>query len=110
MGRTDTGERYGPDPGPGDAVRPGTRSAAEEAAAGRETRHRVPIDRLGRSVSVHDRPDPVTLLENQGSTRDLNLLPVRFGRMLTSPFAFYRGAAAIIAADLTKLPNTGFQA
>ena len=110
MARTDTVDRYGRIPVRSMGARHASRSAAEEAAAGRETRHRVPIDRLGRSLWVHDRPDPVTLLENQGSTRDLDLLPVRFGRMLTSPFAFYRGAAAIMAADLTKLPNTGFQA
>ena len=54
-----------------------------------------------------DRPDPVALLEEQGKTRLPELLPIRYGRMLASPFAFYRGAAAIMASDLATLPNTG---
>ena len=54
-----------------------------------------------------DRPDPVALLEEQGKTRVAELLPIRYGRMLASPFAFYRGAAAIMATDLAHAPNTG---
>ena len=54
-----------------------------------------------------DRPDPVALLEEQGKTRLPELLPIRYGRMAASPFAFYRGAAAIMASDLATLPNTG---
>ena len=85
-------------------------SAAEEVAAGRETRRRVAIEHLGEWQPVQDRPDPITLLEDQGFTRDRDMLPVRFGRMLTSPFAFYQGAAAIMAADLATTPSTGFRA
>ena len=54
-----------------------------------------------------DRPDPVALLEQQNATRDVDLVPVRHGRMLVSPFTFYRGAAKIMAADLKDTPTAG---
>ena len=54
-----------------------------------------------------DRPDPLDLLEAQAATRLPELVPIRYGRMLASPFAFYRGAAVIMASDLATLPNTG---
>jgi uncharacterized protein (DUF2252 family) len=54
-----------------------------------------------------DRPDPLTLLDRQASTRVPELVPIRYGRMLASPFAFYRGAAAVMAADLAVTPSTG---
>src|SRR3954452_1728397 len=53
------------------------------------------------------RPDPVMLLEHQNRTRDADLVPVRHGRMLVSPFTFYRGAAAIMAEDLWGTPTAG---
>src|SRR4051794_4349917 len=53
------------------------------------------------------RPDPVLLLERQNRTRDADLVPVRHGRMLLSPFTFYRGAAAIMAEDLWGTPTAG---
>jgi uncharacterized protein (DUF2252 family) len=56
-----------------------------------------------------DRPDPVATLEAQGATRVQELLPIRYGRMLESPFAFYRGAAAIMAADLAVTPVSGIR-
>ena len=52
-----------------------------------------------------DRPDPVALLEEQNRTREADLVPVRHGRMLVSPFTFYRGAAKIMAADLKATPQ-----
>ncbi len=55
-------------------------------------------------------PDVVDVLEDQGRTRIAELLPVRYGRMLSSPFAFYRGAAAVMAADLASGPSTGLTA
>jgi uncharacterized protein (DUF2252 family) len=55
------------------------------------------------------RPDPVTLLEEQGRTRVQELLPIRYGRMLSSPFAFYRGAAFIMASDLASTATTGLR-
>jgi len=54
-----------------------------------------------------DRPDPVALLEEQDATREVDLVPVRHGRMMVSPFTFYRGAAKIMAADLKDTPRAG---
>jgi uncharacterized protein (DUF2252 family) len=54
-----------------------------------------------------DRPDPVSLLEEQDSSREQDLVPVRHGRMMVSPFTFYRGAAKIMAADLRATPRAG---
>jgi uncharacterized protein (DUF2252 family) len=60
-------------------------------------------------VPASDRPDPVGLLEDQDATREPDLVPVRHGRMLVSPFTFYRGAAKIMAADLDGTPTAGLQ-
>jgi uncharacterized protein (DUF2252 family) len=57
-----------------------------------------------------DRPDPVALLEEQNVTREPDLVPVRHGRMMVSPFTFYRGAAKIMAADLKDTPVAGLEA
>ena len=57
-----------------------------------------------------DRPDPVALLEEQDATREADLVPVRHGRMMVSPFTFYRGAAKIMAADLKDTPRAGLTA
>ncbi len=54
-----------------------------------------------------DRPDPVAVLERQGRDRLPELLPIRYGRMAASPFAFLRGSAAVMAADLASQPHTG---
>jgi uncharacterized protein (DUF2252 family) len=56
-----------------------------------------------------DRPDPVALLKEQNATREPDLVPVRHGRMLVSPFTFYRGAAKIMAADLEHTPRAGLK-
>ena len=56
-----------------------------------------------------NRPDPVGLLEEQNRTREPDLVPVRHGRMLVSPFTFYRGGAKIMAADLDGTPTAGLQ-
>ena len=53
------------------------------------------------------RADPVALLEEQNTTREPDLVPVRHGRMMVSPFTFYRGAAKIMAADLEDTPRAG---
>ena len=58
-------------------------------------------------AAVAERPDPVRLLEEQDATREPDLVPVRHGRMLVSPFTFYRGAAKIMAADLDGTPTAG---
>ena len=59
---------------------------------------------------AEDRPDPVALLEEQDRTREPDLVPVRHGRMMVSPFTFYRGAARIMAADLKDTPVAGLDA
>ena len=58
-------------------------------------------------MPASDRPDPVGLLEAQNATREADLVPVRHGRMMVSPFTFYRGAAKIMAADLKDTPRAG---
>jgi hypothetical protein len=56
-----------------------------------------------------DRVDPVEILEASNQGRLPELIPVRYGRMIPSPFVFYRGAAAIMAADLARSPSTGIR-
>lgn len=82
-------------------------SPAERAARGRSARGRVPRSSHGGFTPARGRPDPVDVLERQSATRLPELVPVRYGRMLESPFRFYRGAAAIMAADLGAVPDTG---
>ena len=84
-------------------------SALRDArAAGREVRRRVPRRTHGAwdTRGAEDR-DPVEILDRQAATRVQELVPIRYGRMLTSAFAFYRGAAALMAADLATVPPTG---
>jgi uncharacterized protein (DUF2252 family) len=83
-------------------------STAEREAAGREARRKTPRSSHAGLVLAPDRPDPIALLEQQAETRVPELVPIRYGRMLTSAFAFYRGAALIMAADLAACPRTGF--
>ncbi|MEV7993342.1 DUF2252 domain-containing protein [Streptomyces sp. NPDC086077] len=82
-------------------------TVAERAAAGRRARTRASRSCHGWFEADRQRPDPVGVLEQQSATRVPELVPVRYGRMLESPFRFYRGAAAIMAMDLGPLPNTG---
>ena len=84
-------------------------SVDERRARGKEARDRTPPSSHAGCVPVADRPDPVGLLEAQNSTREPDLVPVRHGRMLTSPFSFYRGTAKIMAADLNHTPTAGLQ-
>ena len=79
----------------------------ERRARGREARKRTPRSSHGGWSAAPDRADPVSLLEEQAETRVPELVPVRYGRMLVSPFTFYRGAALIMAADLAKTPDSG---
>ena len=72
----------------------------QRMAAGKELRKTIPRAKLGDFKPAANRPDPVAILEEQGKSRLTNLVPIRYARMLTSPFAFLRGAAAIMAADL----------
>jgi uncharacterized protein (DUF2252 family) len=73
---------------------------AERAATGREARALVPRSRHGGWQVPADRTDPLEILALQATTRVHDLVPIRYGRMAASPFAFFRGAAAVMAADL----------
>ncbi len=81
-------------------------TTAERALSGRRARERVRRSTLGEWSPASDRPDPVALLAQQETTRVTELVPVRHERMAASPFAFYRGAAVIMAADLASAPRT----
>ena len=83
---------------------------AERAARGRAAR--ADLSRSAHAVwePVARRTDPVDLLEEQGQTRLPELAPIRYGRMLVSPFTFFRGAAYLMAADLAAGPRTGLHA
>jgi uncharacterized protein (DUF2252 family) len=76
-------------------------------AAGRELRSAVPRGSHGEWTAPPDRPDPVSLLEEQARHRDRDLLPIRYGRMLDSPLAFLRGSANVMASDLAGTPKSG---
>src|SRR5206468_3607405 len=76
-------------------------------ARGKEARDRTPPSSHDGWTPAADRPDPVALLEEQNASREPDLVPVRHGRMLVSPFTFYRGAAKIMAADLAATPTAG---
>ena len=72
----------------------------ERAADGRKARELVPRSRHGEWAPPADRTDPLDILALQATTRVPDLVPIRYGRMAASPFAFFRGAAAVMAADL----------
>lgn len=85
-------------------------SVPERRDAGRAARARLPRAALADVHLTAGRPDPVALLESQATSRIAELVPIRYGRMLTSALAFYRGAALIMAADLAAGPHTGLTA
>ena len=80
-------------------------SIDDRKAKGVEARDRAPLSSHTKWRPAADRPDPVALLEEQDTTREPDLVPVRHGRMMVSPFTFYRGAAKIMAADLADTPG-----
>jgi uncharacterized protein (DUF2252 family) len=82
-------------------------SAAERVERGKAARAEVPRSVHGDWGPAADRPDPIDLLEEQAKTRLQDLVPIRYGRMLTSAFAFFRGAALPMAADLAGVPRSG---
>ena len=81
----------------------------ERAALGKAARGEIPGASHGEWTPPPDRRDPIEILESQATTRVPELVPVRYGRMLVSPFTFYRGAAAIMAADLGSGPRTSLR-
>src|SRR5499433_2307515 len=78
-------------------------------AKGKSLRERCPRRSHGEWKQARNRPDPLVLLDASNKGRAPELIPIRWGRMLQSPFAFYRGAAAIMAADLSRTPATGLR-
>jgi uncharacterized protein (DUF2252 family) len=80
---------------------------AEEIAKGKALRNQVPRSSHGEWKPTPDRPEPIDLLEASNEGRLTELVPIRYGRMLASPFAFLRGAASIMAADLVATPLSG---
>ena len=84
-------------------------SHAERMAKGKALRRIVPRSSHAEFRRARGRPDPVAVLEAQNATRIRELVPVRMARMLTSPFAFLRGSAAVMAGDLAKSPRTNLE-
>ena len=82
-------------------------SRSESIQKGKELRKEVPLEALGEWTVERDRTKPNELLEAQDAARIQELIPLRHERMSVSPFTFYRGAAAVMAYDLSKLPTTG---
>ncbi len=82
-------------------------TVAERAAVGKAARVEVPRSSHAAYEPASGRADPVALLERQAGTRVPELVPIRYGRMLVSPFTFYRGAALIMAGDLAGTPRSG---
>ncbi|MFN8168565.1 MAG: DUF2252 domain-containing protein [Candidatus Nanopelagicales bacterium] len=82
----------------------------ERVERGKSLRKQVSRTSQGGYAPAADRRDPIAVLEEQATTRVPELLPIRYGRMASSPFAFYRGAAAIMAMDLATTPVSGIKA
>ena len=78
----------------------------EWRARGRERRRLASRSSHAQWAAPQDRPDPVAILEEQAKTRVPDLIPIRYGRMIASPFAYFRGAAAPMAWDLAHTPAT----
>jgi uncharacterized protein (DUF2252 family) len=79
----------------------------ESAERGRAARAGAPRSAHGEWTPAANRPDPVAVLTIQAASRVPELVPIRYGRMVASPFTFYRGAAAVMAADLASTPDSG---
>ena len=84
-------------------------SPAELYAMGKSLREKCPRDSHAVWKAGHERPDPLRLLEESNKGRLPELIPIRYGRMVRSPFTFYRGAALNMAADLAVTPTTGLR-
>jgi uncharacterized protein (DUF2252 family) len=84
-------------------------TAEERVARGKAARAVAPRSEHGAWEPASDRRDPVELLEEQAASRVPELVPLRYGRMLVSPFTFFRGAAYLMAADLAGAPRTGLR-
>jgi uncharacterized protein (DUF2252 family) len=85
-------------------------SAQERIDQGKQARRVLPIEAHAEWLAGSGRPDPMALLAEQAEDRIEELVPIRYGRMLLSPFSYYRGAALPMAADLALTPTSGLQA
>jgi uncharacterized protein (DUF2252 family) len=86
------------------------RSGDERYAAGKALRDKVPREQHGEWSPPHNRPNPVDMVIESSKGRVPELIPIRYGRMMVTPFTFYRGTANIMAADLASMPKTGIRA
>jgi uncharacterized protein (DUF2252 family) len=82
-------------------------SPDDRADAGKALRDKLAREEQGRWKPSKSRPNPIDILRKSDSSRLKELVPIRYGRMLQSPFAFYRGSAGVMAADLARTPSTG---
>src|SRR5215211_3939015 len=98
------------DPNLSPAVAQETASYQQRRERGRDARRVVPRGGHATWEPAPDRPDPVDLLETQARDRIQELMPLRYARMMASPFAFMRGSAIVMAQDLAGTPKTGIQA
>ena len=89
------------------AARPSPTPVDERRAIGRKLRDTVPLDSHGAWRAPAGRTDPLAILRAADVTRQPDLVPLRYGRMLQTPFTFYRGSAGVMAADLAHTPATG---
>src|SRR5947199_511181 len=88
---------------------PNSATRAERIAAGKALRAKGPRTSHGESSIAAERPDPISLLEESNRSRVQELLPIRYGRMSLSPFAFLRGSAIVMASDLASTPTSGIK-
>jgi len=86
-----------------------TGALVHRLAAGKALRKKISRSSHAEWSPAADRPDPVSLLEEQNRTRLSNLVPLRFERMSASPFSFLRGTAIVMAADLAATPVSGIR-
>src|SRR2546425_4002066 len=89
---------------------PGRRTLAERRAVGRSLRERVPRSSHAAWSPAADRPDPIGLLEEQDRSRLAQFVPLRYGRMIASPFGFLRGSAVVMAEGPPATPLVGLAA
>jgi len=96
-------------PSPRGASQPQFRARPERIAIGKTLRKKVPREQHAEWKPRSDRRDPIDVLEESNHDRLPALIPIRYGRMLRSPFTFLRGSAALMAYDLAATPNIGVQ-
>jgi uncharacterized protein (DUF2252 family) len=89
------------------SVRESGNTREERFALGRSLRERVPVSALGVWNATQARPDPIALIQESHLGRRDDLVPIRVGRMISSPYGFYRGTAVVMASDVASLPITG---